>query len=163
MLVLRLGGQVRVLGFTTLIGFGRRPFHWSSPFIDQVRGFFSHPVLLPPPVRAAYKRPPTSRPTRLTPCLLGIHPLLFMLKLFYLFHYFSHLPSGHSIGRVIGRFELVETVVQYVGLTVDLPSTIQGPMLAWTWIWRFSRLTLLDAPLRLQWRHAGLQFVCMHW
>ena len=49
---------------------------------------------------------------------------LFTLKLFYCFLYLPHLlppPTGHSLGRVIRRLEWIETMVQFVELTAELP------------------------------------------
>ena len=57
------------------------------------------------------------------PCRLGTHPLSYF-EVLYFFQYFPRLsppPLGHSLGRVIGQFEWIETVVQPVGLTVELP------------------------------------------
>ena len=47
-----------------------------------------------------------------------------LLKVLYLFQYYPHLlppPSELSLGRVIRRLDWIETVVQSVGLTVELP------------------------------------------
>ena len=91
---------------------------------------------------------------------------LFNLKSFYFSQYFSHLlpsPSGPSLGQTIGRFERTRTVVQSVMLTVELPSTTQGPTPTRTLTWTFSGLTLLGASQELRRWRAGRQLVSLYW
>ena len=55
-------------------------------------------------------------------------------------------PSGFSIGECLDEIDRIQTVVQPVGLTVELPSTTHGPTPARTWTGRNPGRTLLGAP-----------------
>ena len=75
------------------------------------------------------------------------------LHLFQSFPCPSPPPSGISIGRVFRRIDRIPTVVQPVGLTVELSSTTHGPTPAKTWTGRSPGRTLLNAPQGLRRRH----------
>ena len=54
-----------------------------------------------------------------------------LLRSVYLLQCFPHLsppPSELRLGRVLRRLDRVLTVVQPIGLTVELPSTTHGPL-----------------------------------
>ena len=90
-------------------------------------------------------------------------PLLYV-EVLYLFQYFPHPsppPSGLSLGRVIRRLNRIETVVQSVGLIVELLST-HNPTPARTWIERDPGLTLLGAPQDLRRRRSRRYTACLH-
>ena len=109
-----------------------------------------------PTVRAAYERYPSSRLTALAPRRLGIHPPLYF-GVIYRFQYLPHLlppPSELNLGRVIRRLDRIETVVQSIGLIVELPSRTHGPTPARTWTGRIPRLTLLGASQEFQRRRS---------
>ena len=79
-------------------------------------------------------------------------------EVLYFFQYFPHLfplPSGSRLGRLRGRLDWIETVVQSIRLIVELPSTTHGLMPARTWTWRTLGLTRLDAFQEFQRQRAG--------
>ena len=131
------------------------------------RYYFAYPVSPPPPpppppprptARATYERPPSPRPTGLAPRRLGTHsppppPLLRSLYLLQCLPHLSLPPSELRLGRVLRRLGRVLTVVQPIGLTVELPSTTHGPSSSRTWTGRAPGRTLLGTPQGLRRRH----------
>ena len=79
-------------------------------------------------------------------------PFIFTSKSIFLsvFPAPSPPPSGFSISECLDEIDRIQTVVQPVGLTVELPSTTHSPMPARTWIGRNPGRTLLGAPQGLR-------------
>ena len=125
-------GPLRTPRHVTPIGTGQFPrSHWATSPTPKI-------ILAVRLCRV--KQLPPSRPTGFAPRRLGtVPPLLFYVEDLYLLQYFPRLslpPSGLRIGRVLRRFDRVHTVVQPLGLTVELPSTTHGPSSSRTWIGR---------------------------
>ena len=111
------------------------------------------------------KQPLPSRPTGLAPRRLGTRSPLFYVEDLYLLQYFPRLsppPSELRIGRVLRRLDRVLTVVQPIGLTVELPSTTHSPSSSRTWIGRIPGRTLLGAPQGLRRRRPRRHSTWLH-
>ena len=123
------------------------------PRLHQAK--YSLEITTTPPRATTTTRPCRVRTTSLlttdrarAPQVRQSSPLLYIEDL-YLSQYFPRLappPSALSLGRVLSQFDRILTVVQPVGLTVELPSTTHGLAPARTWTGRLPGLPLLDHP-----------------
>ena len=77
-------------------------------------------------------------------------PLLRSLYILQCFPHLSSPPSELRLGRVLRRLDRDLTVVQPIGLTVELPSTAHGPSSSRTWIGRTLGRTLFGTPQGLR-------------
>ena len=167
-------GSYTATGQTSLIAHGR-PDACSlqgsgvlsiQPPSESSLGFRQHPPRhLQSTVLAAYKRPSTVSIDRArAPQVRHTFPPP-LLQSLYLLQYFLHLsppPSELILGGVLRRLDRVHTVVQPIGLTVELPSTTHGPSSSRTWIGRTPGRTLLGAPLGLRRRHPRWHSAWLH-
>ena len=72
-------------------------------------------------------------------------------------------PSGFSIGECLDEIDRIQTVVQPVGLTVELPSPTHGPTPVRTWTGRNPGMTLLGAPQDPRRRRSRRYPACLHY